>query len=395
MNRNPNLEKLNGSYLFPKIALRKAQFLAEHPDAQLISLGVGDTTEPIPPSITQSLVEISQRLGTPDGYLGYGPEQGIKPLRRKIASVVYQNRVAPEEVFISDGANCDIARLQTLFGSQVRVAIQDPTYPVYLDGSIIQGVNEIRFMPCSMENGFFPDLDLLPNVDLIYFCSPNNPTGSAASYSELERLVAFAKSHRSIIIFDAAYASYIRNQPKTIFDIPGANEVAIEVGSFSKWAGFTGIRLGWSVVPEALKYKNGASVRSDWDRVVSTLFNGASIIAQYGGLAVLEEQGLKEVQSLTDFYLENARLLKSVWSELGFAAFGGVHSPYVWVHFPGKKSWEVFQELLEKAHIVTIPGSGFGRAGEGFIRLSAYGKRETILHAMERIYSVYQVPVAR
>ncbi len=303
---------------------------------------------------------------------------------------MYKGQIDPDEVFVSDGASCDIGRLQGLFGSGVRIAIQDPAYPVYNDGSVIHGVQEIHTMPCAPENGFFPNLNSIPPVDLIYFCSPNNPTGAVSTHAQLEELVAFAKKNRSIIIFDTAYAAFIRDPhlPKSIYEIPGAQEVAIEVGSFSKLAGFTGVRLGWTVVPKALKYENQKAVRNDWDRLVTTMFNGASIISQHGGLATLSDQGFKEVTAIVDFYLENGRLIKSALEKRGYEVFGGTHSPYVWVRFPGRKSWDVFQELLEKIHIVTIPGSGFGPSGEGFIRISAFGKRENILCAIERFKNI-------
>jgi LL-diaminopimelate aminotransferase len=387
IQRNSNMVKLKSGYLFPEINLRKRQFLAKHPGAQLISLGIGDTTEPISPSVIQSLVEISNSLGTLEGYVGYGPEQGMDPLRKKIAEIIYKDRVAPEEIFISDGAKCDIGRLQVMFGSDVSIAIQDPAYPVYVDGSIIQGVREIHMMRCCSENGFFPDLNILLPVDLIYFCSPNNPTGAVSSYSQLAELIAFARKNRSIIIFDSAYAAYIKDPrlPKSIFELDGAKEVAIEIGSFSKLAGFTGVRLGWTVIPEALKYENGLSVRSDWNRITTTLFNGASIIAQHGGLSVLNDPGMEKT---VDFYLENARLIQTAFTTMGYEVFGGTNAPYLWVRFPGEKSWDVFQKLMEQAHIIATPGSGFGPAGEGFVRFSAYGKRENILCAIDRLKNV-------
>ena len=387
MRRNKNFEKLKSGYLFPEIHRRKKEFLEKHPETDLISLGVGDTTEPLCASVAEALAEVSENLGTPQGYIGYGPEQGIEALRSKIAAEIYQDAVAPDEIFISDGAKCDLARLQILFGGEISVAIQDPAYPVYIDGSLIQGVKQIQQMPCNPQNGFFPDLKALAPVDLIYFCSPNNPTGAAATRDQLKELVATARRNGSIVLFDSAYAAYIRDPklPKSIYEIEGAKECAIEIGSFSKLAGFTGIRLGWTVVPAALKYENGGSVRNDWNRITTTLFNGASIIAQKGGLAALEEKGMREGRKQIDFYLENARLLKETWEELGYEVFGGVDAPYLWVRFPGQSSWDVFQELLEKAHVVSTPGSGFGPEGEGFMRFTAYGKRENVLKAIQRI----------
>lgn len=386
MKRNPHMASLKPSYLFPEIRLRKEQFLAQCPHANLISLGVGDTTEPIPPSIVTSFIETSRDLGTTEKYSGYGPEQGILSLREKIAAKIYNHLVQTEDVFISDGAKCDLGRLQMLFGSQISIAVQDPSYPVYIEGSLIQGVKKIFPMLCSPENAFFPDLSRLPRTDLIYFCSPNNPTGAAATRLQLQQLVRFAQSNHSIIIFDSAYAHYIQDPfiPKSIFEIEGAKNVAIEISSFSKLAGFTGVRLGWTVIPEELKYEDGTSVRRDWNRLTSTIFNGASNIAQGGGNAVLENEGLKETETLTKFYLSNAKILKETLEDLNYEVFGGIHAPYLWVRFKGQNSWDIFQHFLHQFHIVTTPGSGFGPAGEEFLRLTAFGRREIILEAAKR-----------
>lgn len=387
MKRNPNMSMLKASYLFPEINSRKRQFLAQHPDASLISLGIGDTTEPIPQSIVYSLEHASTGLGTAVGYSGYGPEQGFKALREKIASKIYSNLVEPEEVFVSDGAKCDLGRLQMLFGNDISIAVQDPAYPVYIEGSVIQGVKNIIFMPCTPENQFFPDLEIVPHTDLIYFCSPNNPTGAVATRPQLEKLVRFAEANRSIIIFDSAYANYIQDPliPKSIYEIEGARNVAIEISSFSKLAGFTGVRLGWTVIPDELKYDDGSSVKADWNRLTSTIFNGASNIAQAGGCAVLEEKGLQEVSSLTKYYLENARIIKETLQKLEYEVFGGDNAPYLWVRFKGQNSWDIFQQILDQFHIVTTPGSGFGPAGEEYIRFTAFGHRENILQAVERL----------
>lgn len=387
MKRNPNIARMKTNYLFPEINMRKKQFLDEHPEASLISLGIGDTTEPIPQSITNTLVETSANLGTFKGYSGYGPEQGSKELREKIASQLYSDLVKPEEIFISDGAKCDLGRLQMLFGDKVSIAVQDPAYPVYIDGSMMQGVNEIIPLSCYPENHFFPDLNIAPRTDLIYFCSPNNPTGAAATRDQLESLVKFAEANQSIIIFDSAYANYIQDPsiPKSIYEIEGSKKVAIEIGSFSKLAGFTGVRLGWTIIPEELKYDDGSSVKADWKRLTSTIFNGASNIAQAGGCAVLENAGLSEIASLTKFYMENVTIIKNTLEKLGYEVFGGENAPYLWVRFKGQNSWDVFQQFLEKFHIITTPGSGFGPAGEGFIRLTAFGHRDTILQAADRL----------
>lgn len=385
--RNINLEKLSSSYLFPEIKKRKLDFLARHQNAKLISLGIGDTTAPIPPHITQALIQGAAQMGTIEGYTGYGPEQGLPDLRKRIASVLYKNLVSPEDIFISDGSKCDIGRLQLLFGPQASVAIQDPAYPVYIDGNIMNGIANISYMACLPENDFFPSLDHATGSDLIYFCSPNNPTGAVATHAQLKMLVDFARTNQSIIIFDAAYANFIQSTelPKSIFEIAGAEEVAIETGSFSKIAGFTGIRLGWTVVPEKLRFEDGSSVKKDWTRVTSTIFNGASLIVQEGGKAVLDEIGLKEIQALAAHYMENASLLSEACKQRGYEVYGGDNAPYIWIRFPGRSSWGIFQEFLERLHLVTTPGAGFGPSGEGFIRLSSFGKRADILEAAARI----------
>lgn len=387
VKRNPHFNQLKAHYLFPEILQRKQQFMAKNPQARILSLGIGDTTEPIPPSIAHAMEHAAAKLGTLSGYTGYGPEQGLKELREKIAHKIYQDRIHPDEIFISDGSKCDIGRLQLLFGHNASIAVQDPVYPVYLDGSLIHGVQKIHLMPCTPEQQFFPDLSQLPKIDLLYFCSPNNPTGTVATFEQLKQLVAYCKKNQTILLFDSAYSHYIQDPqlPKSIYEIPGAKEVAIEMGSFSKIAGFTGIRLGWAVVPEELKYEDGGSVKADWKRLISTLFNGASNIAQAGGCAVLEEEGWKEVRSLAQFYMDNAALLRKALEKLGYKVFGGVHAPYLWVQFPGRNSWDVFQEILEKNQILTTPGSGFGPHGEGFVRFSAFSHRDSLLEAIRRL----------
>lgn len=390
IKRNSNLAKLKSGYLFPEIIKRKLKFLSQNPGAKLISLGVGDTTEPIPNTITNAMSEAALKLGTSSGYTGYGPEEGQEELRRQIAAKIYQNDFKPEEIFVSDGACCDIGRLQMLFGPHVSVAIQDPTYPAYADGSIMQGVNEIVYMPCTPDNDFFPDLEKVQRTDIIYFCSPNNPTGAAATKAQLEKLVRFAKINKSIIVFDSAYAFFVQDPqiPKSIFEIEGAKEVAIEIGSFSKIAGFTGVRLGWTVIPDELKYDDGTPVNKDWYRLVCTVFNGASNIAQQGGIAALEDEGRRETEKLTQFYLENAKIIKTVLEKQGLEVYGGSNAPYLWVRFKNRKSWDVFQDLMENFHIVTTPGSGFGPSGEGFVRFTAFGLRKNIISATKRLESL-------
>ncbi|MBD3388032.1 MAG: LL-diaminopimelate aminotransferase [Candidatus Altiarchaeales archaeon] len=398
VRRNSNIAKLHAGYLFPEINRRRRKLLEQDPDARIISLGVGNTTEPLTGHISEGLVGSAKGLGTVGGYSGYGDEQGLTELRSKIGERVYGGSVDAGEVFISDGAKCDIGRLQVMFGSGVTVAVQDPAYPVYVDGSVIVGAtggyNEgralfdgIEYMSCTPENDFFPDLQNTRRTDLIYFCSPNNPTGAVASKKQLKELVDFAADNRSIIIFDAAYSEFISDSklPKTIFDVKGSREVALEVNSFSKMVGFTGVRLGWTVVPDELKFDDGSGVNRDWDRVTCTIFNGASNIAQQGGLASLDDEGLAEMRETIAYYMENARIIKDALDEMGVTTYGGVNAPYIWAHFPGRNSWDVFEEILNKCHVVTTPGSGFGPAGEGFIRFSAFGHRQDIQEAVERL----------
>ena len=398
VKRNPNFAKLQAGYLFPEINSRRKAVCAAHPEAKIISLGIGNTTEPLTPYITRGLSQAAAGLDTFEGYSGYGDEQGFTDLRTKIAHVLYHDKIDAEEVFISDGAKCDIGRLQMMFGSRVRIAVQDPSYPVYVDGSVIAGAtgaynaatsqfDDVVYMTCHPENNFFPDLSTMPQTDLIYFCSPNNPTGAVADREQLTSLVEFARQNGSIIIFDAAYSEYIRDPdlPRSIFEIEGAKDVAIEVNSFSKPIGFTGVRLGWSVVPKALKFEDGTLVHQDWSRVATTIFNGASNIVQSGGLAALDPTGLGEMKQTVAFYMENAAIIKAALDELKIVNYGGVNAPYIWAQFPGQKSWDVFAQILNKAFVVTTPGAGFGSAGESFIRFSAFGHRKDIVEAVQRL----------
>lgn len=401
VDRNPNFDKLEGGYLFPEIGRRRNAYIAANPDMadRIISLGIGDTTLPIPEHILSGLVGGSTALGTKEGYSGYGAENGKAPLREKIASTLYNGLIDADEVFVSDGAKCDIMRLQQMFGSNVVSAVQDPSYPVYVDTSVMMGqtgtqnpetmqYDNIVYMPCTDENDFFPDYASLPRADVVYFCSPNNPTGAAATMEQLTEMVKVCKERGSILVFDAAYAPFIRTPgiPKSIFEVPGAKDVAIEVNSFSKYAGFTGVRLGWTVIPSGLKFKDGTPVKQDFNRVMSTAFNGASNIVQAGGMACLDPEGLKEINTLIDYYLENAKLLQECMVNIGYEVFGGTDAPYVFVKLPaGVKSWDVFSEMLEKAQVVTIPGAGFGPGGEGYLRLSAFAPRDGIIEACKRL----------
>jgi len=395
INRNKHIANLKAGYLFPEIAKRRREYAAAHPEAKIISLGVGNTTEPVLPHTNAGLVEGAKKLGTMEGYSGY-QDEGLPGLRKRISEVFYKGKFTIDEIFISDGAKCDIGRLQVLFGSGAKVAVQDPSYPVYVDGSVLAGAaggwessgySGITYLPCTAENNFFPNLDLISDNSLVYFCSPNNPTGAVSDHKQLSALVEAAINRKCIIIFDAAYSEFIRDPslPKSIFDIEKAETCAIEVNSFSKPAGFTGVRLGWSVVPKALKYSSGESVNSDWNRITGTIFNGASNIAQAGGLAALDEKGLKEIRSITDFYLDNAKLIRNALQNFGIKCIGGENSPYIWAHFPGRDSWDVFSEILEKCQVVTTPGAGFGPAGQSFIRFSAFGHRADVEEACSRL----------
>jgi LL-diaminopimelate aminotransferase len=395
LQRNPCIANIKAGYLFPEIAKRRREYAAAHPDAKIISLGVGNTTEPILPHICAGLTEGARKLGTVEGYSGY-QDEGLLELRERISAVFYHNKFAADEIFISDGAKCDIGRLQLLFGAGTKVAVQDPSYPVYVDGSVLigaaggwegSGYAGITYMPCTAENNYFPDLALIPENSLVYFCSPNNPTGATASRAQLAALVEAVRKKGSILIFDAAYAEYIRDTalPKSIYEIEDSLLCAIEVNSFSKPAGFTGVRLGWSVVPKTLKYATGESVNADWHRICGTIFNGASNIAQAGALAALDDEGLKEIRSLIDFYLGNAKLIRGALQKLNITCVGGDNSPYIWAQFPGRDSWEVFSEILEKCQVVTTPGAGFGPAGQSFIRFSAFGHRADIEEACKRL----------
>jgi len=401
VERNPNFAKLAGGYLFPEIGRRRNKYLEENPDMadKIISLGIGDTTQPIPEHILGGLVEGATKLGTKDGYSGYGAEQGQGSLREKIAKKLYNGIIDPDEVFVSDGAKCDIMRLQQMFGSGVVSAVQDPSYPVYVDTSVMLGqtgeqdpetsqYENIVYMPCTAENGFFPDYASLPRADVVYLCSPNNPTGAAATREQLTEIVKVCKERGSILVFDAAYAPFIRsdNVPKSIFEIEGAKDVAIECNSFSKYAGFTGVRLGWVVVPSTLTFKDGSLVRNDFNRVMTTAFNGASNIVQNGGLACLDDEGLAEIDTLIDYYLENAKLLRETFEEIGWDVYGGTDAPYVFVRVPEGlgSSWDAFSAILDKIQVVTIPGAGFGPGGEGYFRASAFAPREGVVEACKR-----------
>lgn len=390
MRQNPHFQKVASRYLFQEIAQRVKAFKSEHPEARVLSLGIGDTTEPVGPFITNALKQAAEQQGARETYAGYGPEQGISELRSAISQTVYQGRIAPDDIFVSDGAKCDLGRLQVLFGPDATIALQDPTYPVYLDTALMFRGSGVKTLACTPLNNFLPDIEQAKECDILFLCLPNNPTGTMCTFDELRKIVLFAKDNGITIVYDAAYSFYVKNGPKSIYDIPEAKEVAIELGSFSKIAGFSGIRLGWTVIPDELCYTNGKKVKPDWSRIATTFFNGASILSQRGGIAALSSEGLVEVHSQVQFYRENIGIVKQTLEALGIEVYGGVESPYAWARIPGYSSWQLFDELLHKAHIVTTPGSGFGPSGEGFVRISGFASREVILEAAKRIKELLQ-----
>ncbi len=397
---NPNYGKLEAGYLFPEIGRRTREFLAAHPGVTVMRLGIGNTTEPLPPSIIEGLRRGVDKLAKVETYTGYGDEQGNANLREALAAryAGYGVTLDPDEFFVSDGAKPDSANIQSIFGADNIVAVQDPAYPVYVDSNVIAGrtgrsVNGqyegFIYMPCTRENGFFPDVPSR-KADLLYICSPNNPTGTVATKEQLAGFVAYALKHKAVIIFDAAYAAYIADPalPRTIYEIDGARECAIEINSFSKEAGFTGVRLGWTVVPRTLACENGepGALHRLWFRRQTTMFNGASNIVQEGGLAALSETGQRECQAMIDYYMTNAKVIREGLESIGIEVFGGMNAPYIWMATPGgMRSWEFFDKLLNEAHVVGTPGSGFGPSGEGYFRLSAFGHAGDVKRAVRSI----------
>ncbi|HNV23164.1 MAG TPA: LL-diaminopimelate aminotransferase, partial [Candidatus Hydrogenedentes bacterium] len=387
-------------YLFPEMGRRTREFLAAHPGVTVMRLGIGNTTEPLPPSIIEGLRRGVDKLAKVETYTGYGDEQGNANLREALAAryAGYGVTLDPDEFFVSDGAKPDSANIQSIFGADNIVAVQDPAYPVYVDSNVIAGrtgrsVNGqyegFIYMPCTRENGFFPDVPSR-KADLLYICSPNNPTGTVATKEQLAGFVAYALKHKAVIIFDAAYAAYIADPalPRTIYEIDGARECAIEINSFSKEAGFTGVRLGWTVVPRTLACENGepGALHRLWFRRQTTMFNGASNIVQEGGLAALSETGQRECQAIIDYYMTNAKVIREGLESIGIEVFGGVNAPYIWMATPGgMRSWEFFDKLLNEAHVVGTPGSGFGPSGEGYFRLSAFGHAGDVKRAVRSI----------
>ena len=398
---NENYTKLKASYLFSDIAKRVAAFQQANPDKPVIRLGIGDVTEPLPSVCTEALREGASELANRATFKGYGPEQGYAFLREAIAVNDFQARgckIDADEVFVSDGSKCDCGNIQEIFGADIRLAIPDPVYPVYVDTNVMAGrtganvdgrYEGITYLESTSANGYVP---AVPKVatDLIYLCFPNNPTGAVATKAQLVEWVAYAKANKAIILFDAAYEAYIRDPeiPHSIYEIDGARDVAIEFRSFSKTAGFTGTRCAYIVIPKNLKAYDAAgnehSVHALWNRRHSTKFNGVSYPVQKAAAAIYTELGKKQVRDMTDYYLGNAKLIREGIAKLGLKCVGGDNSPYIWVQVGGD-SWAFFDRLLNNAQVVCTPGAGFGKCGEGHVRISAFNSRDNVVKALERI----------
>ena len=395
MKINENYLNLQESYLFSTIAKKIADFKAANPEASVIRLGIGDVTLPLTKSVIKSLHEAVDEMGRADSFRGYGPEQGYDFLRQAVSGYYGQHGtiIDPSEIFVSDGAKCDVANILDIFGLDNKVLLPNPVYPVYLDTNTMVG-REVGYIDANMENGFLPLPHAEQKADLIYLCSPNNPTGSVYSKEDLQLWVDYAIAQDAIILFDAAYEAFITDPslPRSIFEIPGARNCAIEFNSFSKTAGFTGTRLGYTIVPQEL-VRSGNSLNKLWMRRQSTKFNGAPYITQRAGAAVFTPQGQVEIQQNLTYYRENAAIISKGLDELGIWYTGGKNSPYIWLKTPeNMTSWEFFDFLLEKAWLVGTPGVGFGANGEGFFRLTAFGNREQTIEAMERIRDVMSQP---
>ncbi len=398
---NPSYPKLSSSYLFSEVSRRVASFKAGNPRATVISMGVGDVTLPLTPAVVTAFRQAVEEMGKAETFRGYPPELGHAFLRTAIAENEFRSRgadISADEIVISDGAKSDTANIQELFANDIRIAIPDPVYPVYVDTNVMAGrtgpyrdgrYGGLIYLDCTEDNQFIPDPPKT-RVDLIYLCFPNNPTGAAIDRAHLTAWVEYARSAKALILYDAAYASFIRDAslPQSIFEIPGSRECAIEFRSFSKTAGFTGTRCAFTVVPKTCVAWDvdgrEHSLHALWSRRQSTKFNGVSYPVQRAAAAIYTTEGKKETRGLSDYYLANARLVRKSMDALGFACVGGDNSPYVWVR-TGGDSWSFFDRLLEKAAVVITPGSGFGRCGEGYVRMSAFNTRELVEEAMQRI----------
>ncbi|KPJ66256.1 MAG: hypothetical protein AMJ43_08705 [Coxiella sp. DG_40] len=404
---NENFLKLQAGYLFPEVTKRIRAFKEKNPKAKIISLGIGDVTQPLPQAIVEAMKKAVGDMGTEAGFHGYGPEQGYDFLIDAIIKNDFNPRgisLENAEVFISDGAKCDTGNIQEIFGLDNVVAVTDPVYPVYVDSNVMAGrtghanqncqYEKIVYMPCTAQNNFIPDLPKT-NVDIIYLCFPNNPTGAVATKEVLSTWVDFARKNKAIIFFDAAYEAFITDPrlPHSIYEIDGAKEVAIEFRSFSKTAGFTGVRCAFTVVPKNLKAysKDGRAVQvnSLWSRRHATKFNGASYISQVGAAAVYSPKGKKQCRQIIDIYMANTALIRESLTRLGYKAYGGVNAPYIWLKTPnGTSSWDFFDRLLQRANVISTPGVGFGPSGQGYLRLTAFARPDDVKEAMERFAAV-------
>ena len=402
---NENYLKLKEGYLFPEIGKRRRAFQQAHPEAKIISMGIGDVTQPLAPAVIEAMHKTVDEMARKETFHGYDDGGiGYEFLREAIRDNDYRPRgvaVEVEEIFISDGAKSDTANSQELFGLDNLVAVTDPVYPVYVDSNVMAGrtgpmaaqgmYQKIIYMPATVENHFVPE-PLEERADIIYLCFPNNPTGAVATKDQLAKWVEYTKKNKAVILFDAAYEAYISNAdvPHSIYEIPGAKEVAIEFRSFSKTAGFTGVRCAFTVVPKELRVSSqtGQSVALNplWSRRLCTKFNGVSYVTQAGAAATYTPEGKKQIRSVIELYMNNARLIRETLSKLGYETYGGVNAPYIWLKTPrGLGSWEFFDLLLAKAHLITTPGVGFGPSGEGYVRLTAFGNPENVQEALERI----------
>lgn len=401
---NENYLKLPGSYLFSEIARRINQFKKENPSADIIRLGIGDVTLPLPSAVVEAMKKAVEEMGRQETFRGYGPEQGYDFLIEKIINHDFRPRgveLAVDEVFISDGAKNDTANFQELFDTNNILAVSDPVYPVYVDTNVMAGrtgslnpkgqFDNIVYLPCTEENGMKPPLPG-KKVDMIYLCFPNNPSGMTLSKEELKKWVDYAKANKSVILFDAAYEAYIREDgvPHSIFEVEGAREVAVEFRSFSKTAGFTGTRCAYTIVPkEVMVYDSQGKAHSlnrMWLRRQTTKFNGVSYPVQAGAAAVFSEEGQRQIKETINYYMENARIIREGLQEAGYKIFGGINAPYIWLKTPDNMpSWDFFDKLMKEANVVGTPGAGFGASGEGYFRLTAFGSRENTIKAIERI----------
>ena len=404
---NENYLKLKAGYLFPEIAKRVKIYSQSNKSAEIIKLGIGDVTEPLPRACIEAMGKALDDMGTKDSFRGYGPEQGYSWLREKISEHDFISRgcqISPEEIFVSDGSKCDSSNILDILGKDNSIAVTDPVYPVYVDSNVMTGrtgdalengtYQGLTYLAINEGNNFLPELPE-KKVDILYLCFPNNPTGATINKAELKKWVDYALHNKSLILFDAAYEAFIQDNdiPHSIYEIEGAKDCAIEFRSFSKNAGFTGVRCAFTVIPKNLKGLSSTNEEIDlwplWNRRQSTKFNGVSYVVQKGAEAVYSLEGKKQVRGLIDFYMENAKIMKNKLQNSGYKVYGGDNAPYIWIKVPDQMtSWDFFDFLLQKVSVVGTPGSGFGLAGEGYFRLSAFNSRSNVLDAMERIINI-------